>query len=162
MKPASCAARLLVGSVLFATLAVSQEPKPQLNLTALAEPIKNLTPQDRQVFDQAIKQIDQDQHLEALTTLTRLSHTDNNNPALRIARAYALLELGKIAAALDDAKVAESSGTHTPYKCWFLAQVAYLAGNKPLCHREIGHIGANPTYGPGAQKLGQALNNARR
>jgi hypothetical protein len=59
--------------------------------------------------------------------------------------------------ALEDADAAEISGAHAAYKCWFLAQVAYLAGNKPLCRREIKHIGNDPTYGPRAEELRREL-----
>ena len=97
--------------------------------------------------------IDQGQHAEALAALTRLTQTNSQNSALRVLRAYTLLELGNVAAALDDATIAESSGGHAAYRCWFLAQVAYLAGNKPLCHREINHVHSDPTYGPEAEKL---------
>ena len=95
---------------------------------------------------------------EALATLTNLTRSNGKNSALRVLRAYVLLELGNATGALDDAKVAESSGVHTAYKCWFLAQVAYLTGDKTAVSVErIKHIGADPTYGTGAEKLGRAL-----
>ncbi len=143
--------------LLSATLCFAQSPKPQLNLAALAEPLQQLSPQDRKTVDEAIHLIDQSQHTEALATLTRLNQANGKNAGLRILHAYVLLELGNATGALKDAKVAESAGTHTAYKCWFLAQVAYLTGDKPLCHREIGHIGADPTYGPQAQNLARSL-----
>jgi len=137
--------------------ALPAQVKPELNLKALAQPLAGLTPQDHQVVDEAIRLIEDRKHVEALAVLTRLTQSNSQNSAVRVLRAYVLLELGNVAGALDDAKVAENSGGHAAYRCWFLAQVAYLAGNKPLCHREIKHIGADPTYGASAQKLRQVL-----
>lgn len=148
---------ILVALLLATSICFAQPPKPQLNLDALAEPLQQLTPQDRKTVDQAIQQIQQMQHAEALATLTRLTRANGQNSALRILHAYALLELGNATGALKDAKVAESSGTHSAYKCWFLAQVAYLTGDNPTCKREIKHIGADPTYGPQAQDLSRSL-----
>jgi thioredoxin-like negative regulator of GroEL len=153
LRRISVFAVLLLGAVLCS----AESLKPQINLDALAQPLQQLTPQDRKTVDQALNLIDQSQHAEALATLTRLTKANGKNSALRILHAYVLLELGNATGALKDAKVAESAGTHTAYKCWFLAQVAYLTGDKPLCHREIDHIGADPTYGPQAQNLGRSL-----
>ncbi len=136
--------------------------KPQLNLKALSEPIQNLSTQDRKVVDEAVKLINQGQHAEALAALTRLTQNNSQNSAIRVLRAYTLLELGNVAAALDDATIAESAGGHAAYRCWFLAQVAYLAGDKPLCHREINHVHADPTYGPEAEKLRHRLDAGAR
>jgi hypothetical protein len=150
---------LFLGGLAFA---LTQEPaetsqpqkvQPELNLKALGEPLQDLTSQERKAVDEAIRLIGQRQHSEALASLTSLTQGNAKNSALRVLRAYVLLELGNVAGALDDAKLAEASGVHTAYKCWFLAQVAYLAGNKPLCHREIKHVGADATYGPEAEKL---------
>jgi hypothetical protein len=78
---------------------------------------------------------------------------------VRVLRAYALLELGSLSGALDDADAAEALGAHATYKCWFLAQVAHVAGNKPLCRREIQHVANDPTYGPQAKKLRRELDH---
>lgn len=140
----------------------AQKVQPQLNLKALAEPLQDLTADERSVVDKAVELIKEMKDGEALTDLTSLTQSNPKNSALRVLRAYVLLELGNVTGALDDAKVAEGSGVHTAYRCWFLAQVAYLAGNKPLCHREIKHLGNNPTYGPQAAELGRVLDGGTK
>ncbi len=130
-----------------------------LDLSALSQPLQDLTPADRRVVDEAVRLIQQKQHTQALGKLISLTARNPKNSAVRVLRAYVLLELGNVAGALGDAKVAESAGGHAAYRCWFLAQVAYLAGNKPLCHREIKHLAGNPAYGAKAAELGQSLDS---
>ena len=154
---------LLSGRIAFALpdpphqAASTPNVRPELNLKALAEPLQDLTPADRRVVDESIRLIREMSNVEALADLTNLTRTNSKNSTLRVLRAYALLELGNLTGALDDATVAEASGTHTPYKCWFLAQVAYLAGNKPLCRREIKHVSRDATYRPQAERLHRSL-----
>jgi predicted Zn-dependent protease len=109
----------------------------ELSIQDLAEPLRDLSPSDEEAFNEAVTLIQQKQHVLALAVLTPLTRSNPANSSLHIARAYVLLELGNVVGALGDAKQAEESGTHTAYKCWFLARVAYLSGNKPLCRREI-------------------------
>ncbi len=141
--------------------APSRSVQPVLNLKALAEPLQDLTAEERNSVDAAYRLIRQKKHLLALTSLTSLTETNPKNSAIRVLRAYVLLELGNITGSLNDASFAEESGGRSAYRCWFLAQVAYLAGDKPLCRREIGHISHNPTYGPKAEKLGRKLDGAK-
>ena len=143
------------------TAAPAEKARPELDLRALAEPLQDLTPADRDTIDGAVALIKQKQHFLALAYLTGLTQRNPDNSAVRVLRAYALLELGNLSGALADADATEASGAHAAYKCWFLAQVAYLAGNKPLCRREIKHIANNPTYGPRAEKLRRELDGQR-
>jgi predicted Zn-dependent protease len=130
----------------------------ELDIKALAKPLQDLMPAERQVVDEAIELIGQKRHALALLDLTRLTASNPNNSALRVLRAYVLLELGNITGALNDARSAEASGARSAYRCWFLAQVAYLAGNKPLCCREIKHLTSQPSpYGMAAEKLSHDL-----
>ncbi len=142
-----------------AALALPPTPnvRPELDLKALAGPLEDLTPEDKKVVDEAIKLIHDNRDADALTSLTKLTRTNPKNTTVRVLRAYALLELGNLAGALSDATFAESSGVPATYKCWFLAQVAYLSGNKPLCRREIKHVSHDPTYALEAEKLHHAL-----
>lgn len=150
---------LFIGAVALSSAqkAITETVQPQLNLKALAEPLQDLTPAERKVVDRTVVLIRDMRHGEALANLTSLTESNGKNSAVRILRAYVLLELGNVAGAVDDAKVAESSGIHTAYKCWFLAQVAYLTGNKPLCRREIKHLGSDSPYSLNAQKLSRDL-----
>lgn len=131
--------------------------QPRLDLKALAEPLQDLTPADRATVDQVIKLIQDKKHLQALTYLTDLTVRNPQNSSVRVLRAYVLLELGNIVGALGDARNAEASGSHAAYRCWFLAQVAYLAGDKPLCRREIKHLSGNATYAQGVDQLRRDL-----
>ena len=139
------------------TTAPAKNARPELDLRALTEPLQDLTPADRDTFDRAVALIKQKEHLLALVYLTGLTQRNPDNSAARVLRAYVLLELGNLSGALEDADAAETSGAHAAYKCWFLAQVAHLAGNKPLCRREIQRIANNPTYGPRAEELSREL-----
>ena len=132
----------------------------ELSIQDLAEPLRDLSPSDEKAFNEAVTLIQQKQHLSALAVLTPLAESNPSNSGLHIVRAYVLLELGNVAEApLGDAKQAEESRAHTAYKCWFLARVAYLAGNKPLCRREIKHVQAmRSPYQAEAGKLLHDLN----
>jgi hypothetical protein len=136
-------------------------PKPKIHLEldfkALVDPLQNLTPAEREVVDKTIKLIEQKQHVLALANLSALTASNPMNSALRVLRAYVLLELGNKIGAVDDARIAESSGLRSAYRCWFLAQVAYLAGNKPLCRREIKHLAGLPSYRSKAEQLRRDL-----
>jgi hypothetical protein len=119
-------------------------------------------PAEREIVDEAIELIKQKRHALALVDLSRLIASNPMNSALRVLRAYVLLELGNVTGALDDARGAEASGVRSAYRCWFLAQVAYLAGNVPLCRREIKHVAGDPSYGPAAEKLRRNLEAASK
>lgn len=130
---------------------------PELDLNAMGEPLKDVKAGDREVVDQTIRLIQQNQHAAALVNLTKLTSNNPQNEALRVLRGYVLLEVGNVTGSLEEARIAEDSGSHTAYKCWFLAQVAYVAGDKPLCRREIGHLAGSPEYGAKARRLSQEL-----
>ena len=158
----SLAVALILASCvhLNASEAAPGDLQPRLDLKALAEPLQDLTPADRALVDKAIKLIDRRQHLQALTYLTELTVSNPKNSSLRVLRAYVLLELGNVVGALGDARTAEASGSHAAYRCWFLAQVAYLAGDKPLCRREIKHLAGSATYAAGVDQLRSDLKSS--
>jgi hypothetical protein len=128
-----------------------------IGIQDLSEPLRDLSPSDERVLDEAIDLIKRKKHLMALEILTTLISSNPANSTPHILRAYALLELGDVAGALGDASAAEASGPARAYKCWFLARVAYLAGDKPLCRREIKHLRGQRTYGQQAEDLLQQL-----
>src|SRR5262249_34668022 len=98
-------------------------PQLRLEIKALAEPLRDLKPEEARIVDDAID-----------------------------------LLLG----ALDEARAAEGGRISAAYRCWFLAQVAYLAGNKPLCKREIRHVTGHPSYAPEAERLARSLGAGRK
>jgi hypothetical protein len=150
---------LMMALILAAAGAAGAErsTQPGLDLRALAGPLQELTPAEGKVVDEAIGLIRQKRHASALAELSGLIVSNPKNSALRILRAYVLLELGNVTGALDEARAGEGLGVRSAYRCWFLAQVAYLAGNVPLCRREIGHVGGDRSYGPAAEKLRRRL-----
>jgi predicted Zn-dependent protease len=150
---------VVLAFLIFSPAAPAQSIQPRLDLKQLAEPLQNLTPMERQTVDKCIKLIQEKQHVQALALLTELTVTNPMNSAVRVLRAYVLLELGNLTGALGDARTAEDSGPHSAYRCWFLAQVAFLAGDKPLCKREIKHLSGNTTYAPEVKQLTQDLKN---
>jgi len=160
----------LLLAVLAATPSAAQPAPPSphrkvslnLGLKELTEPLRDLSPDDRRAVDLAIASIERGEHAVALAWLSRLSGSNPMNSSVRVLRAYALLELGNLTGALDDARAAEASPAHSAYQCWFLAQVAYLAGNKPLCRREIKHLAGNTTWGADAEQLRRDLQTRPR
>src|SRR5262249_53184491 len=137
-------------------------PQLRLEIKALAEPLRDLKPEEARIVDDAIELIQKGEHAPAFLALTGLTERNPNNSALRVLRAYTLLQLGNLLGALDEARAAESGRIRSAYRCWFLAQVAYLAGNKPLCKREIRHVTGHPSYGPEAERLARSLGAGRK
>jgi predicted Zn-dependent protease len=160
-KPWLPALALLVA---FSSLAQNATYRPTLDLQLreLTLPLQNLSSSDHQVVDEAIAALRRSEHAVALANLTRLTASNPSNSSLRVLRAFALLELGNVTGALADSKLAEGTGEHAAWRCWFLAQVAMAAGNKPLCRREIKHLAGNPQYGEQAQQLLQRIDAPKR
>jgi predicted Zn-dependent protease len=121
-------------------------------LEDITKPLQNLSASDQTIVDDAIRAIDRKEHVVALAILSKLSASNPMNTSLRVLRAYVLLEVGNVAGALTEARTAESTGTHSAYRCWFLAQVASAAGNKQLCRREVRHL-AGSSYEAEARQL---------
>ncbi len=135
----------------------ARNANPDLDLKAMAVPLKDVKAGDSEVVDETVRLIQQNQHAAALANLSRLTADNPQNAALRVLRGYVLLELSNVTGSLEEARIAEESGSRSGYKCWFLAQVAYLAGDKALCRREIGHLTGDPVYGPKVRRLNQDL-----
>ena len=131
--------------------------QPELDLPALSDSMQDLRSEERQILDDALRLIQRKEHSLALVSLSRLVHENPKKAAFRVMRAYVLLQVGNSLGALDDARIAEGSGLRRAYRCWFLAQVAFLAGDDKVCKREIRHVSKHPDYGPEAQRLGQEL-----
>jgi hypothetical protein len=155
-KRLSVAAGILGFCLVFACTA-ARRGNPDLDLKAMAGPLQDVKAGDGEVVNETIRLIQQKEHAAALVNLTRLSANNPTNAALRVLRGYVLLELSNVTGSLEEARIAEESGSRTAYKCWFLAQVAYLAGDKALCRREIGHLTGDPVFGPKVRRLNQDL-----
>ena len=140
--------------------ASSQRLLPSLDLAGIGAPLENLRAGEKQILDEAIQLIQKGEHALALVSLSRLTESNPKNSAFRVIKAYALLQLGNVVGALSESRAAERSKPPSPYRCWFLAQVAYLAGNRSICEREIRHVSGHPTYGPEAAKLRKDLHSS--
>ena len=110
-----------------------------LQFERLATALAGLATPDRSVVDDAVALIRKGENNLALAKLSALNKQSPKNSSLRILTAYTLLRAGDAVGALDNAKQAEASPDGEPYKCWFLAKVAFLTGDTPTCKREIIH-----------------------
>jgi hypothetical protein len=135
--------------------------RPNLDVPGIGPALKDLRPAEKLILDEGIELIGQGEHARALVVLSQLTESNPKNTPFRVIKAYALLQLGNLIGALGEARAAEGAKPHSAYRCWFLARVAFLAGNRSLCEREIGHVAGHPIYGPEAAKLKEEL-RARR
>jgi len=111
-----------------------------LRLDRLSPALKLVNEQDRRVVDTAIQLIQRGENSLALAQLAALTKSHPENSSVRVLTAYAMLQLGNLLGAFEEAKKAESSGNGNSYTCWFLAKVALLTGDKDVCKRELKHV----------------------
>jgi len=111
-----------------------------LRMERLADSLNLLRSEDRAVVEEAVELIRKGENTLALGRLTALNAANPQNSSLRILTAYALLQAGNFLGAFDEAAKAEKAPDGNSYKCWFLAKVALLAGDKTVCKREIKHV----------------------
>ena len=111
-----------------------------LRMDRLADSLNLLRGEDRAVVEQVLDLIRKGENTLALGRLTALNTANPQNSSLRILSAYALLQAGNFLGAFDEAAKAEKAPDGNSYKCWFLAKVALLAGDKSACKRELKHV----------------------
>ena len=112
----------------------------ELKYESLTGALGVLKDTDRGAVSQAIEYIKQGQNSLALARLAELNQNNPGNSSLRILASYALLQVGNMIGAFEEAQKAESAANGNAYKCWFLAKVALLAGKSAVCEREVGHL----------------------
>lgn len=110
-----------------------------LRVERLAGSLSGLKSVDRTVVDEALQLIQKGENSLALVRLTALNKENPRNSSLRIMTAFVMLQLGNLVGAFEEAKKAERAPDGEAYKCWFLAKVALLAGDKTVCERELKH-----------------------
>jgi Flp pilus assembly protein TadD len=88
----------------------------------------------------AIALIRNDEHVLALARLSSLKQANPQNSSLRILASYALLQVGNLVGAFEEAEKAHTAPNGNSYRCWFLAKVALLNGKKSRCERELEHL----------------------
>ena len=105
----------------------------------LATALAGLSTMDQKTVEDAISHIRKGDNNLALVRLYELNKENPKNSSLRILTAYALLRTGDLIGALHNAKQGEVATDGDAYKCWFLAKIAFVTGDKSTCKRELGH-----------------------
>ncbi|MDX2149116.1 MAG: hypothetical protein SFV54_00145 [Bryobacteraceae bacterium] len=128
-----------------------------LRIDLLGEPLKVLTAADRAVVEDAVKLVEQGRHGQALDRLMALTKSHPDNSSLRILAGWAALQAGNLSMALDSALKAHEAPNGNEYKCWFLAKVALLTGDRATCEREFKHFHKAPGLKAEARELKKAM-----
>jgi Flp pilus assembly protein TadD len=115
-------------------------PAMELRFDRLASAITLLNDEDRKIVSEAAQLIRDGEHAGALARLSALTRTNPDNSALRILLAYAQLQLGNLTGAFEEAKKAHQAPNGNSYRCYFLAKIALLTGDKVTCQRELHHV----------------------
>ena len=115
-------------------------PAMDLHFDRLTSALTLLTSTDRKVVDDAALLIREGENVGALARLSTLTGSHPDNSSIRILIAYAQLQLGNLTGALDEAKKAHEAPNGNSYRCYFLAKVAFLTGDKATCRRELNHV----------------------
>ncbi len=110
-----------------------------LRFERLAESLAGLKETDRSTVQRAVESIKRGENTVALTQLSALTRNYPMNSSVRILTAYVLLQTGNLLGAFDEARKAESAPDGNSYKCWFLAKIAFIAGDNAVCKRELAH-----------------------
>jgi len=130
-----------------------------LNYERLEPAMEVLTNADRDVVADAINLIQRGEHTLALSRLSSLKRRSPQNSSLRILASYALLQVGNLAGAFEEAERAHRAPGGNSYQCWFLAKIALLNGKRDVCEREIGHVESAGGMAAEAEALRKELVN---
>jgi Flp pilus assembly protein TadD len=132
-----------------------------LRFDRLASALTLLNDRDRKVVDQAAELIRGGENLAALARLSVLTDRNPENSSLRILIAYAQLQIGNLTGAFNEAKRAENEPNGNSYKCFFLAKLALLTGDKATCHREMNHLKAAGDMKEDVRQLQEEVKKAK-
>lgn len=128
------------------TLAARPSPPPapaavmELRVDRLASALTLLSANDHKIVDEAVQLIREGENAGALARLSSLTQSNPENSSLRILIAYAQLQLGNLTGAFEEAKKAHDAPNGNSYRCYFLAKLAFLTGDKVTCRRELNHV----------------------
>lgn len=128
--------------LLAARLAVAAPAGQAMDLRydRLASALNLMNDGDRKIVNEAAELIREGENVAALARLSSLTERNSENSSLRILIAYAELQVGNLTGALSEARKAESAPNGNSYKCYFLAKLALLTGDKVTCRRELNHL----------------------
>jgi Flp pilus assembly protein TadD len=154
----------LLSLVVLCTLAL--QPADAINLELrfdrLQEAFRLLPEADRGTVDEIIVLLKRGSHKEALTRLEELNQQFPSNSSLRVLTAYALLNLGNVLGAFEEADRAHDAPNGNPYKCLFFSKVALLAGRHEACKRELEHARQNKEQPKEVREIEMALSRKQR
>ncbi len=132
------------GLVFLLLLILAWAPLPAadfaLQIDRLSDGLRPLTRGDSRAVQETIQLIRKGSHAAALVRLTELNRNNPSNSSLRILTSYAMLQLGNLFGAFEQAEKAHAAPGGNSYKCWFLAKVALLNGKREVCERELEHV----------------------
>jgi Flp pilus assembly protein TadD len=117
----------------------STPPGMELQFDRLASALTLLSDADHKIVNDAVQLIREGQNVAALARLSALTHSNPNNSSIRILMAFTQLQLGNLTGAFEQAKAAHEAPNGNSYRCYFLARIAFLTGDKVTCRRELEH-----------------------
>jgi Flp pilus assembly protein TadD len=132
-----------------------------LQVDRLASALTLMNDADHRIVDEAVQLIREGEHAGALARLSTLTHSNPDNSSLRILLAYAQLQLGNLTGAFDEAKKAHDAPNGNSYRCYFLAKIAFLTGDKVTCRRELNHVKNAGDMPDDARQLESDLKHAK-
>jgi Flp pilus assembly protein TadD len=133
-----------------------------LRFDRLTDAVRLLPDADQSAVDNTIQLIRQGDHSGALERLSELNRKNPENSSLRILTAYAMLQLGNLAGAFDQANRAHEASNGGSYRCWFFAKVAFLTGQTAVCERELKHARNAGDLPEEVKSLQQDLKNLKQ
>lgn len=132
--------KLLLFALLTFAIAPVHAASFDLRFDRLADALGLLPTSDRSAVDGVIDLIKKGDHETALTRLNELNRANPDNSSLRLLTSYAMLELGNLLGAYEQAEKAHEAGNGNSYKCWFYSKLAFLKGDTTACKRELNHV----------------------
>lgn len=112
----------------------------ELRFDRLTEALGLLPDADRSSVNEVIDLIKKGDHPGALSRLNELNRSNPENSSLRLLTSYAMLQLGNILGAYEEAHHAHDASNGNSYKCWFLSKLALVNGKDAVCKRELKHV----------------------
>jgi predicted Zn-dependent protease len=111
-----------------------------LRFDRLGEALGLLPEADQRSVDEVVALIKRGDNDGALKRLNELNKGNPDNSSLRVLTGYALLQIGNVLGALEQADKAHEASNGNSYKCWFYSKIALLSGKPDLCKRELNHV----------------------
>ncbi len=130
---------LLAAFCLLSALRVEAAPF-DLRFDRLNEALGLLPDADRVSVNEVIVLLKKGDHPGALTRLKELNSSNPDNSSLRLLTSYAMLQLGNLLGAYEEAHHAHDAANANSYMCWFYSKIALLSGKTEVCKRELKHI----------------------